>query len=221
MPTVSGRRSGTLKPTRSLLDAVSHADHPGDDWKPPPGRRRFHAITTGLSFIEQAQGAVSHLESGMWDDAVRPDSTRPPGLGALLQRAGRTVEYLDGSIRGRDGTGKDLDEVLSDVRKWRDRLHAAVRDHPAASVAILRREVKEGLPRLEEELRDDDMLRWMIEDAPEELDLVLYVREGVVGALQALEGLGQDVAEDRRRLAAFDAALRARGAEIPREPARP
>jgi hypothetical protein len=199
---------------------VPDAGDPGDGWTPPPGRRRFAAITAGLNFVEAARKAVSQLERGEWDDAVRPDSSRPPGLGDLFRWGDRTVEFMEGSPKGRDGTGKDLDAVLSDVREWRDRLHAAVRDHPAAAVAIFRREVAEGLPRLEGELRDEEMLRWMIEDVPEELGLVLDLREGALGALRGLEVLGQDVSEDWRRLAAFDAGLRAHGADVPGEPTR-
>ncbi len=194
-----------------MPDSVEAAE----EWKPPPGRRRFAAITAGLSFIEAAQEAVAQLEKGAWDVAARPDGSHPPGLGALVVQGGRTVEYMEGSPRGRDGTGKDLDEVLSDVRVWRDRLHAAVRDHRAACVAIFRREVAEGLPRLEGELKDEDMLRWEIEEVPEELDLVLDLRAGVLGALRGLEELGEDVSEERRRLETFDAGLRAHGAEVP------
>ncbi len=200
---------------RSLAGAVPAEGHPAEEWRPPPSRRRFAAITGGLYFIEDAQKAVSQLERGEWDDAVRPDGSRPPDLGHLLHRGDRVVEFMDGSLRGRDGTGRDLDEVLSDVRAWRDRLHAAVRNHRAACVAVFRREIAEGLPSLEDELKDEDALRWMIEDAGEELDLVLNLRAGVLGALRELEALGEDVSTDRRRLAAFDAGLRAHGAEIP------
>src|SRR3990170_2583695 len=132
MLTVPGRAFGTLKPARSLVAFVPDASDPSGGWEPHPDRRRFAAITGGLDFMQDARRAVSQLERGTWDDAVRPDGSRPPGLGDLVDRGDRTVAFLEGSPRGRDGTGRDLDVVLADVREWRDRLRATVRDNRAA-----------------------------------------------------------------------------------------
>lgn len=174
-----------------------------------PDRYRFAAISAGLSLIEVAKRAAVQIEGDAWDGTVRS------GLGGVLWHAEAALRAMRQSPPGRDGTGKDLGETLRAAEAARDRLHTALRTHAATARGILRREVAEQLPLIEQDLKDEDEIRWMVEEVPEELGLVLSKRWKVVESIRWLEELGDDVSEDRRRLAACDGILRAHGVGTP------
>jgi hypothetical protein len=154
----------------------------------------------GLSFREGSKKVVALLQRPEWDESVHISGHRVRG-----REAGRLLRTAP---RGRDGTGKDVIETLRTVQESLDRFEAAVRANPARSLAVIRTEVETGLERLEKRLGDVDLLEWIL-DTPEELDLLLMSRSTILDGFEWLEDLHVGTGEFRRRLDAFDAAVKA------------
>ena len=156
----------------------------------------------GLGFIAAAPAVVATVErGGTAAGEVWLASTHFRGVDA--------VAHLRVAPRGRDGTGKDVGEILRTARAWLRRIEDAVLSHPGYARSLLEREVSEALDRMERDLADPEQLQWSLREEPEYFDQNLYARLVVLDALRLLRRLHAAVEPWRGRVRRFDRAVRA------------